>query len=45
MISAGREGNIVTMLRTLGEYAEVNSLSEAFVTARQAAVDACGEEI
>lgn len=45
MISAGQEGDIVTMLRTLGEYAEVNSYSEPFTTARQSAIDSCGADL
>jgi hypothetical protein len=45
LISAGEKGDLLTLFRTLGDYTEVNSSSEPFVTARQAAVDACGEEL
>ncbi|MFM8305370.1 MAG: hypothetical protein ACKOA9_13925 [Actinomycetota bacterium] len=44
MIAAGEAGDLVTMLTTLGEYGEVNSTSGAFTTARQSAVDDCGED-
>ena len=45
MITAGQAGDIVTMIRTLGEYTEVNSVSEPFTTARRSAVDSCGAEL
>lgn len=45
MITAGQQNDLVAMLRVLGDYTEVNSSSEPFVTARQTAVDSCGSEI
>jgi hypothetical protein len=45
MITAGQDGEIVTMFRLLGEYTEVNSPSDSFRMARQSAVDDCGFDV
>lgn len=45
LIAAGEAGDIVKVLTTLGEYGKVNSTSRAFATARQSAVDECGEDV
>lgn len=45
LIAAGETGDLLALFLTLGEYTDVNSSSEPFVIARQAAVDACGEEM
>ncbi len=45
MIAAGQGGDLVTMIETLGEYAEVNSSSSSFTAARQSAVDNCGADV
>lgn len=45
MIAAGEAGDVVTMIRTLGEYSGVNSTSAPFTSARQAAVDNCGADL
>lgn len=45
MIAAGEAGDLVTMFRTLGEYADVNSASEPYLAVEKSVNDNCGVEI
>lgn len=45
IIAAGKSGDAVKMFTLLGDYTAINSTSEPFMTARRAAVEACGADV